>query len=160
MNQSLKNFKAQRALYFVSELKSWVWTLLIYSAIILGFSMFRPVTNDKVEISLLLIILAKLLTTLIEFRVKNISINTEEKIMIMKLTSSFSGEKTKTYKLSQVQAEICSNSRWKRFFDSRFTLNLYVSPRGHYKIGTWYGFSDEDLQQLNKALYYSQPRAV
>ncbi|PWU01924.1 MAG: hypothetical protein C5B52_06555 [Bacteroidetes bacterium] len=152
MNHSLKIFKAQRALYFVSELKSWVWTLLIYSSIINGFSMFRPVTNDKVEFSLILIVFAKLLSTLMEFRIKNITVNSEKKNIEIKSGSMFSGEKIRIYDLKNVQSEIAINNKWKRFFDSRFTLNLFISPKGQYKISSRYGFPDEDLQKLKKTL--------
>src|SRR5262249_52786982 len=141
MNQSLKNFKAQRALFFVSELKSWVWTLLIFSTIIIGASLFNPISNDKIEISLLLIVFAKLLTALLESRIRNIDINTDKKTLDIKFRSPFSGEKVKSFELKNVHAEMSDNNPWKRFFDSRFTLNLYMKPKGHFKIGSRYGFS-------------------
>ena len=145
-------FKTNKDLYRKNEIKSWLWTLILATAIYIVYHQFANVTNDKLIIGISVLLLLKLANLFTQYRVAVIEVDRKNNQLSILLKSLLSGEKTKKYELGQVRSEFIQNAGFMKLMLSSDMLKLFLSPKDTFHISTRYGFSTETLAAINNTL--------
>lgn len=145
-------FKFEKKLFWINELKSWLWTSFL--AFILYFigQRFFSISHDKLMFGIIVILLIKLGDSLTQYRVAIINVDDEKKQLTFILKSIVQGEKIKRYELKQATSELNHNSGLAKYLFSPFTLKILLTPRDLFRITNRYGFSLSTLTLINSAI--------
>lgn len=145
-------FKTNKDLYRKNELKSWLWTLILATALYIVYHQFSNVTNDKLIIGISVLLLLKTANLFTQYRVTEIEIDRKNNQLSIVLKSLLSGEKIKRYELGHVRSEFIHHSGFMKLMLTSDMLKLYLSPKDTFHISTRYGFTTETLKAIDKTL--------
>jgi len=148
----MQAFTTDRKTYQTNELKSWAWTIAFALVLYSGFKLFSLVPQNSLFVGLTVIFLIKLGDTLTQYHVKTIQLDKENNRLNLILSSPMSGQKHKTYDLSQVSAELADNKSWTNGFGSSPVLKIYVTNKITFQLTSRYGFTKDILASVNQAL--------
>lgn len=145
-------FKTDKNIFWANELKSWLWTLAFATLLYFGFQQFLSVTNNKLIIGVVILLLFKIGDTLTQYHVTEIQVDSQKKQLTFILNSIMSGEKVKRYELGQVRSELIHNSWLTKLLSSPFTLKIFLVPKDMFRINNRYGFSTKTLVSVDNTL--------
>lgn len=155
----MQNFKADRKLYRLNEIKSWLWIIFVAALLYFVFLLFFPTAHSNLIIGLFVFLLLKAGNMLTQSHVSEIIVDKEKNQLIFVLKSLMTGEKTIKYALQPAGSELIYISGLKSLFSSPITLIIYLPYKDKFRIGNRYGFSVEMLTAINntfKSLNNSQ----
>jgi hypothetical protein len=145
-------FKPNKDLYRKNELKSWLWTFILATILYIVYHQYSGVTNNKLIIGIIILLLLKTANLFTQYRVTEIEIDRKNNQLSIVLKSLLSGEKIKRYELGQVRSELINNSGFMKLMVTSDMLKLFLSPKDTFHISNRYGFSIETLAAINNTL--------
>lgn len=145
-------FKADKNVFWVNELGSWLLTLASAALIYFGLQQFLLIPNDRLVIAVVVLLFIKIGDTLTQYHVTEIQVDSQEKQVIFILNSIVSGQKVKRYSLEQVRSELIRNSGITKVLSSSSTLKIFLVPKDMFRINNRYGFTTKILSSVDDTL--------
>lgn len=145
-------FKTDKKLFWINELKSWLWLFGLSALLYFILMQFSSIANENVIIGVVIMLLLKIADTFTQYHAKEIQIDELSNRLTVLLNSRMSGEKVEQYKLDQVTSELISNSGLTKYLISPDTLKLHFRPNRTWVINTRFGFTPDTLIAIDKQL--------
>jgi hypothetical protein len=150
-------FKANKNKFLANELRSWVYTF--GAGVIIYFVSNLVLTNSSETsfVFFLVIFLLKLSDTFTHFHTTEIQIDQSENKLTFLLKSLMTGNKEKSFNLSDTKLETVQRNRFPFFGQTEPNLRFYLPGNKIFKINSRYGFSKETLETLDQAFLKINP---
>ena len=145
-------FKTEKKIFWINELKSWVWTFVFVTIFYFGIQLFSKMTFDNLIIGVVVLLLSKIGNTLTQYHIIEIHIDREKNQLTFLLNSYISGQKNKQYELKHASSELIYNSGLTKYFTSPYFLEILIRPKDIFKIHNRYGFSLNTLISVDKSI--------
>lgn len=145
-------FKTNKDLYRKNEIKSWLWTFILATALYIVYHQFSNVTNNKLIIGISILLLLKAANLFTQYRVTEIEVDRKNNQLSIVLKSLLSAEKTKKYELGQVRSELIQNAGFMKLMLSSDMLKLFLSPKDTFHISNKFGFTTETLKAIDNTI--------
>lgn len=128
--------------------KSWIQTLIILLVFFLILKFLLPQSNNTILITMGVMILLKISDSLLNYKVKSIILSPENQSISFEFKSLFQGIKTSQYSIKEITIELVRIPKTQEIKE----LLIFLPGKKMYKITNKYGYSDEKMEGINRAI--------